>query len=279
MSLIFLNQNFCLIVVISHLTAVILKRNTGSTRRIVYGQNTSISSVPWQVSIRDRVYPICGGTILTEIWIISAAHCLLRHLVANLSIRLGSSWKSHGGEMYDVKERLVHPSYLSSSKANDVGLLRLYSPLRFTNKILPLKLIDREKRLLANKLAVVSGWGKIKEGGPSATYLQSSPIRTIPMKLCKRSALNRKAIDPASMFCAGSFIQSSPDACQGDSGGPVALEGELIGVVSWGLGCARGNFPGVYTRLSHPAIWDWVYNHISSSNNTRLRIGDSELDV
>ncbi|CAB3241314.1 unnamed protein product [Arctia plantaginis] len=93
------------------------------------------------------------------------------------------------------------------------------------------------------------------------------------MKLCRRSGLDRKAIDPASMFCAGSFTSASPDACQGDSGGPIVYEGVLIGVVSWGLGCARGNFPGVYTRLTYPVIYEWVHDHISKkseSNTTAL---------
>ncbi|CAK1577963.1 unnamed protein product [Parnassius mnemosyne] len=88
------------------------------------------------------------------------------------------------------------------------------------------------------------------------------------MKLCRRSGLHRKAIDPASMFCAGSISQPAPDACQGDSGGPLVQDGVLIGVVSWGLGCARGNFPGVYTRLSNPVIWDWVQNLIIKKSKT-----------
>uniref|UniRef100_A0A2A4JXN3 Peptidase S1 domain-containing protein n=1 Tax=Heliothis virescens TaxID=7102 RepID=A0A2A4JXN3_HELVI len=244
----------------------------GSTRRIVSGRNTSIAAVPWQVSLREKTYPICGGSVVTDVWLLTAAHCLLRARASELSVRLGSSWKTHGGEMYDVKECYVHPRYVSKTKTNDVGLVRLYSPLRFSARVLPIRLVAKEARLPANEPAIVSGWGKLKEGGPSATYLQSSTIRTIAMKLCRRSGLDRKAIDPSSMFCAGSFSQASPDACQGDSGGPIVYEGVLIGVVSWGLGCARGNFPGVYTRLSYPMIYDWVHSHITqqTENNTAL---------
>ncbi|KOB72477.1 Uncharacterized protein OBRU01_08748 [Operophtera brumata] len=272
--------------------------------------------------------------------------------------------------MYDVKQCFVHPRYASKAKVNDVGLVKLYNPLRFSARVLPIRIVGRSARLPANEAAIVSGWGKLKvtneaaivsgwgklkvtneaaivsgwgklkvtneaaivsgwwkvkeggvsatylqssmiktipmklcrrsgldrksidpasmfcagsflesspdacqEGGVSATYLQSSMIKTIPMKLCRRSGLDRKSIDPASMFCAGSFLESSPDACQGDSGGPIVYGGELIGVVSWGLGCARGNFPGVYTRLAQPAIWDWVNDHISErtlDNHTHI---------
>ncbi|XP_052751313.1 trypsin delta-like [Galleria mellonella] len=242
----------------------------GSTRRIVSGRNTSIAAVPWQVSLREKTYPICGGSVATDIWLLTAAHCLLRARSNELSVRLGSSWKSHGGEMYDVKEYYVHPRYVSKSKVNDVGLVRLYSPLRFSARVLPIRLVAKEARLPADELAIVSGWGKLKEGGPSATYLQSSTVKTIAMKLCQRSGLDRKAIDPASMFCAGYFEQPSPDACQGDSGGPLVRNGVLIGVVSWGLGCARGNFPGVYTRLSHPIIWDWVHGHLTRRDNNSV---------
>ncbi|CAH2979497.1 unnamed protein product [Chilo suppressalis] len=235
----------------------------GSTRRIVSGRNTSIAAVPWQVSLREKTYPICGGSVVTDLWLLTAAHCLLRARSSDLSVRLGSSWKTHGGEMYDVKECVVHPRYVSKTKVNDVGLVRLYSPLRFSGRVLPIKLVAREARLPADVPAIVSGWGKLRENGPSATFLQSSTIKTIAMKLCKRSGLDRRAIDPPSMFCAGSFAQPSPDACQGDSGGPIVSDGVLIGVVSWGLGCARGNFPGVYTRLAHHVVWDWVQQHIA----------------
>ncbi|XP_060800687.1 trypsin-1 [Amyelois transitella] len=233
------------------------------TRRIVLGHNTSIASIPWQVSLREKTYPICGGSVVSDIWLLTAAHCLLRARPSDLSVRLGSSWKTHGGEMYDVKECYVHPRYISKSKINDVGLVRLYSPLRFSSKILPINLVAREARLLSDEVAIVSGWGKLQEAGVSATFLQSTTIRTIAMKHCLRSGLDRKAINPPSMFCAGSFKQPSPDACQGDSGGPLVKDGLLIGVVSWGLGCARGNFPGVYTRLSQPMIWDWVQGHLA----------------
>ncbi|CAK1551512.1 unnamed protein product [Leptosia nina] len=250
----------------------LLDKLTGSTRRIVSGRNTSIAAVPWQVSIREKTYPVCGGSVVTDTWILTAAHCLLRAQAVDLSVRLGSSWKSHGGEMYDVKESYVHPRYVSGSKANDAGLIRLYSPLRFSPRVLPILLAARESRLPADQMAIVSGWGKLNEGGPGATFLQSASIKTMAMKLCRQSGLERKSIDPASMFCAGSFTQPSPDACQGDSGGPIVSEGELIGVVSWGLGCARGNFPGVYTRLSHTVIWDWIHGYITTKPDTNVTL-------
>ncbi|KAJ2938810.1 hypothetical protein O0L34_g18432 [Tuta absoluta] len=245
---------------------------SSSTRRIVAGKNTSIAAVPWQVSLRQRSYPICGGSILTDIWLLSAAHCLSKSRASDLSVRLGSSWKTHGGEMYDVKNSFVHPRYVSKSKTNDVGLVELYSQLRFSPRVLPIRLADKGVRLKANSTAIVSGWGKLKEGGTSASYLQSTTIPTIAMKLCKRSGLDRKAIDPTSMFCAGSFTQPSPDACQGDSGGPLVFDGVLIGVVSWGLGCARGNFPGVYTRLANPVVWDWVNTLISNKKENATHL-------
>uniref|UniRef100_D9HQ21 Seminal fluid protein HACP002 n=1 Tax=Heliconius erato TaxID=33431 RepID=D9HQ21_HELEA len=256
------------------LIAYSTKTNTrrGSTRRIVSGVNTSIAAVPWQVSLREKTYPICGGSVVTSIWLLSAAHCLLRSKASELSVRLGSSWKTHGGEMYDVKETYVHPKYARNTKVNDVGLIQLYSPLRFSPRVLPIGIVAKETRLPANQAAIVSGWGKLRESGPSATFLQSSTIKTIAMKLCRHSGLDRNPIDPASMFCAGSFSQPSPDACQGDSGGPIVSEGVLIGVVSWGLGCARGNFPGVYTRLSNPVIWDWVHEHITKKINTSFTL-------
>ncbi|KAI5643578.1 trypsin domain-containing protein [Phthorimaea operculella] len=263
---------------------------SSSTRRIVAGRNTSIAAVPWQVvptalqilyvklstlSILEAT-PIRFRRIYCVSGLVRQEACspegsgrpeALRAPASDLSVRLGSSWKTHGGEMYDVKSSFVHPRYTSKSKSNDVGLVELYSQLRFSPRVLPIRLADKDVRLKANSTAIVSGWGKLKEGGISASYLQSTTIPTIAMKLCKRSGLDRKAIDPSSMFCAGSFTQPSPDACQGDSGGPLVYDGVQIGVVSWGLGCARGNFPGVYTRLASPVVWDWVNTHITKKEN------------
>ncbi|XP_047519483.1 trypsin delta-like [Pieris napi] len=245
---------------------ILLDKITGSTRRIVSGQNTSITAVPWQVSLRHKSRFSCGGSVVTDIWILTAAHCLKSFKTNDLSVRVGSSWKTHGGEMYDVKESYMHPQYDNKNLLNDVGLLRLYSTLRFSSRVLPILLAARDSRLPANQMAIVSGWGLMKEKGQSAKFLQSASIRTIVMKLCRQSGVNL-GIDPASMFCAGSFTQPSPSVCHGDSGGPIVSEGLLIGAVSWGIGCARGNFPGVYTRLSDPVIWDWINGHLTKTNS------------
>ncbi|KAG7305220.1 hypothetical protein JYU34_009259 [Plutella xylostella] len=233
-----------------------------STRRIVRGRNTSIAAVPWQASLRRRGRPICGASVLTPQWLITAAHCLLSARPSELTVRLGSSWKSHGGELYDVKECFVHPRYNAHSKQHDVGLMQLYATLRFSASVMPIRLVDEGVRILAGRPAVVSGWGRLQEKGASTQFLQSTWIPSVAMKQCRRSGLARSSIDPSSMFCAGSFEHGSPDACQGDSGGPMVMDGVLVGVVSWGLGCARGNFPGVYTRLAQPAVSAWVHQHI-----------------
>ncbi|KAJ4432547.1 hypothetical protein ANN_21170 [Periplaneta americana] len=106
----------------------------------------------------------------------------------------------------------------------------------------------------AGTSAVVSGWGTTSEGGSASTTLRQVAVPIVSDSSCN-SAYSSYGGITARMICAG-YTSGGKDACQGDSGGPLVANGKLIGIVSWGAGCARPNYPGVYTKVS--ALRSWI---------------------
>jgi secreted trypsin-like serine protease len=121
-------------------------------------------------------------------------------------------------------------------------------PFAISKKVKPVKL--NKKTVVPGKIAMVSGWGNTKEIGEAANILQKVNVRVISQKNCER--LYSPVTIKTSTFCAGS---SGHDTCQGDSGGPIVFRGHQIGIVSWGNGCGRSNFPGVYTNVEKFRYW------------------------
>ena len=113
--------------------------------------------------------------------------------------------------------------------------------------------------------ALVTGWGRLSSSGPLADVLQEATVRTLSIEQCRRKYGQSRISD--NMICAE---EPGKDSCEGDNGGPLAVLGQdgsyrQIGVVSWGRGCARQGYPGVYTRLS--SLLGWIQDRISNTNN------------
>uniref|UniRef100_T1GE17 Peptidase S1 domain-containing protein n=1 Tax=Megaselia scalaris TaxID=36166 RepID=T1GE17_MEGSC len=190
--------------------------------RIVGGQPTTIEQYPYQVSLfRVGGSHFCGGSLVSNNIVITAAHCLQSISASQLQVRLGST---------------------SRSSAQDV---------EFTNSIQPIGLASVDPA--PGTTAVVTGWGTVKEGGFTLpTTLQEVFVDIVSRQSCQ-SAYGKNYDINASMVCAAS---EGKDACQGDSGGPLVANGQLVGVVSWGIGCARSAYPGVYGNV--PDLLSWV---------------------
>ncbi|XP_020801689.1 serine protease nudel [Drosophila serrata] len=235
--------------------------------RIVGGSYTSALQWPFVVAIyRDGKFH-CGGTIYSERWIISAAHCVINFGKYFYEVRAGllrRSSYSPATQIQPVSHVVVHQAYERRSMRNDLSLLRLASPLHFNRWVKPICLPDKGRTTLGddwiwgpeeNTLCTVVGWGAIREKGPS-----SDPLRQVVVPIRKRCT---DPEDQASEdICAGD-PSGGRDACQGDSGGPLFCrsiarpeEHYLAGVVSHGNGCARPKEFGVYTRVT--LYLDWL---------------------
>ncbi|KAH8404641.1 hypothetical protein KR215_005806, partial [Drosophila sulfurigaster] len=224
--------------------------------RIVNGQSTTIDAHPYQVSIQTiKGSHFCGGSLINDDTVVTAAHCMQSYKAAEMQVRLGSTARNSGGEVVGVKSFKFHEGYNSALMVNDVAVIKLSSPVRQTSLIRAIPLASKTPD--SGTPAVVSGWGT------TCFLLCSSPnnlmevdVQIVQASDCGSSDYaygSSKILD--TMVCANGANDEKKDACQGDSGGPLVANGELVGIVSWGNGCAWTNYPGVYADVASLKSW------------------------
>jgi|GEM_PF-2487406 len=233
---------------------------------IVGGRAARNGAWPWQIALFQRGRFICGGSIVNERWVVTAAHCVERAPASDFQVLAGTNDRTSGGTRVAVAGVVVHPRYNRKTEDNDIALLNLASPLRQR----PIGLITpaQESRFAAaGTRATITGWGATSEGGGTPRRLQEARVPIRAQAYCRRS-YGANAIT-ARMLCAGRN-SGGVDSCQGDSGGPLVVQNAaggwlLAGVTSWGEGCARPNRPGVYTRVSQ--FNDWIRSHVEGGSS------------
>jgi len=237
---------------------------------IVGGVDSTIEQYPWQVQLEmcavNGCY-MCGGSIISRRWVVTASHCTTGYTKADITVRVGSAHVSGaGGSTHSVSQVVDHPAYTvtSDSWMSDISLLQLSEPVDVNNaRSRPIALPDAGDEF-AGEECVISGWGATTEGGSGAEILQSANV-TVPQNwdTCSEMAqsVNLTVVEDIHM-CAGHHNMSGGvDTCQGDSGGPLACRGAagdwtLAGVTSFGSGCGDPGTLGLYTRVS--TFVDWI---------------------
>uniref|UniRef100_A0A665TXL2 coagulation factor Xa n=1 Tax=Echeneis naucrates TaxID=173247 RepID=A0A665TXL2_ECHNA len=246
--------------------------------RIVNGVNCPLGECPWQVEVDHTGF--CGGTILNEYIILTAAHCMnqSRFIYVNFCLcppgEFDTLWDSDDEVIHNVEAIVTHSKYKPETYHNDIALIKLATPIKFTKFILPACIPDYCSHA-GNSLdnGMVSGFGRLGEGRQPSRYLQRIMVPFVDRKTCMESTQLRIS---ARMFCAG-YDEVPQDACQGDSGGPhvTGYSGTyfITGIVSWGEGCARKGKYGIYTQVSKfiPWIRDGISKLVPNTDGSRFK--------
>jgi len=225
--------------------------------RIVGGEPANPGELPFQLSLRYFGSHVCGASILSRNLIVTAAHCAEIGDASVFSVVAGERDRDvdEGTEQErDVSRVLMHGDYDDWIISNDIALMWLSEPLDLNENVQPIALPAPGHAATGD--TVVSGWGTTTENGNAATILQKVTVPIISDAECRAAYGGEEVLD--SMICAG-LPQGGKDSCQGDSGGPLTATDlgtrYLAGIVSWGYGCARPGYPGVYTEVSHFVNW------------------------
>ncbi|XP_020779873.1 chymotrypsin-like protease CTRL-1 isoform X2 [Boleophthalmus pectinirostris] len=229
--------------------------------RIVGGENATAGHWPWQVSMHYKETHICGGTVISTQWVLTAAHCILSTSGSDYRLYFGKETQS-GSNPHEVNRSvsqiIVHPDYNSTTFQNDIALMKLSNPITYTDYIRPVCLAANSSLFYNNTKCWATGWGRLSKDEPLVGYdrLQEVQIPVIRNNLCScyYSYVQDSNIT-SNMLCAGELGKG---VCQGDSGGPLQCKqgSQFIqaGLASFGIPCALG-IPEVFTRISEFQSW------------------------
>lgn len=215
---------------------------------IINGSDAALGSFPYQVSIYESMFITCGGSIISEKHVLTAAHCL--YYGRSFEVGLGNVHLNRQKKL-SVEKKIVHPQYDPETYCSDIGILVLKSPLVFSNSIRAIALPKGNEKVRDSMMMVASGWGQTR-AVPSLKFVH---VPIVNHKKCVENYKGTPVIVTERDICAGYLGTGGKDTCQGDSGGPLVANNTLYGVTSRGIGCASPNYPGVYASVTYFRKW------------------------
>ncbi|KAM5282536.1 transmembrane protease serine 11C-like [Hipposideros larvatus] len=231
---------------------------TSSGNKIAGGMDAKEGEWPWQASLQQNGVHRCGATLISNSWLVTAAHCFIKandpkQWTVNFGLLLNDPQTQRG-----IKNIIIHEGFHHPAHDNDIAVVHLSSPVLYMSNIRRVCLPEATYIFPPNSDVTVTGWGTLKSDGTIPNILQKGTVKIIDNKTCNKEEVYGGVIKPG-MLCAG-YLEGRVDACQGDSGGPLVHEDRrgtwfLAGIVSWGDKCALPNKPGIYTRVTYYRDW------------------------
>ncbi|XP_016967468.1 trypsin delta-like [Drosophila biarmipes] len=216
------------------------------TERIFGGNSVRISDIPWQASLHRNGKHTCDAVIYSDNIVISAAHCIPTNNNTKITVRVGSTLSDSGGQEVIVSRSKIHERF-GHSLSNDIAVIRLQSSLQMGVNVRSIPLANSSPR--PESTASVSGWGPVGCHQEEANSLLETNVVIVDLDSCQRSYGQGV---PKDVICAAA---SEKGFCSGGSGGPLVLDGQLVGIVSFGKGCAHPEYPGIYIDVAQQKSW------------------------
>ncbi|XP_075707107.1 serine protease ami-like [Rhinoderma darwinii] len=224
--------------------------------RILGGSEALLHTRPYMVSLQLDGQHFCGGLLISEEWVLSAAHCKPDSVNKTLQAVLGTNSLTDPKKLvYDIDMQIIHPQYNGTTKHHDLLLLKLSERVPLSKTVSPLTYQTEDIVIQENTLCLVAGWGKIKRTGKKPDILNEAMVPVISQDVCNRWDYYHGDIT-ANMICAG---DKKRDSCEGDSGGPLICNNVAEAVVSTGFSvCGNQKRPGIYTRIF--PYKEWIFH-------------------
>ncbi|XP_016949205.1 serine protease SP24D [Drosophila biarmipes] len=226
------------------------KNDSDVEPRIVGGAHAKQGQFPHQISLRRRGSHTCGGSIISENYVVTAAHCVKQGSnvapASELSVHAGSLLLSSGGVVVPVATVTVHPEF--SGHGHDVAVLRLRQSLKLGSNMAAIQLATDDPP--SDATVDISGWGAISQSGPLSNSLLFVQVKALSRETCRKEYLQQL---PETTMCL--MHPRNKGACYGDSGGPATYAGKLVGLASFVIGGCGRNAPDGYERVSQLRSW------------------------
>ncbi|KAF2974047.1 hypothetical protein EK904_011584 [Melospiza melodia maxima] len=243
----------------------LVTQNNGT--RIVGGNDARREAWPWIVSLHFNFQTVCGASLVSDEWLVTAAHCVYGRQLkpsrwqAALGLYSQSDLAKPPAVVQNIDRIIINPHYMKQTKDSDIALMHLQHKVQYTDYIQPICLPEKNQQFPPGIICSIAGWGAIRNDGPSSNILQEAEVPLLSNEKCQQWMPKYNITEK--MLCAG-YDMGGIDSCQGDSGGPLTFEdGDkwfLVGVTSFGEGCALPQRPGVYARVT--MFVDWIKNII-----------------
>ncbi|KAG7310447.1 hypothetical protein JYU34_003228 [Plutella xylostella] len=229
--------------------------------RIVGGTTTTIDQYPFTANLLllsngGFFRQHCGGTVINENSVLTAAHCLYRRRPDQFRIRTGSTLASSGGNIQAVARFFSHSGFVHTTQDNDIAIMRTTNPIVLVPGLVAVGSLAGSNYNVPDGASVWAvGWGAGRLNGPGSEQLRHVEVWTVNQEVCKSRYQNIRRTVTDNMICSGHLDVGGRDQCTGDSGGPLLHENVVIGLSSWGQDCASAEYPGVNVRVSRYIDW------------------------